>query len=62
MIIASKVNLIYKMKNQIIRLSKTLPEEYNELQKQYNELENRFINCSRYKFNYICIYFNIHGE
>ena len=32
-----------KIKNQIIRLSKTLPEEYNELQKQYNDLENKYM-------------------
>ena len=32
-----------KIKNQLIRLSKTLPEEYNELQKQYNELENKYM-------------------
>ena len=32
-----------KIKNQIIRLSKTLPEEYSELQKQYNELENKYL-------------------
>ena len=31
-----------KMKNQIIRLSETLPEEYNELQKQYHELEIKY--------------------
>ena len=31
-----------KIKNQLIRLSKTLPEEYNELQKQYNELESKY--------------------
>ena len=32
-----------KIKNQMMRLSKTLPEEYNELQKHYNELENKYI-------------------
>ena len=32
-----------KIKNQIIRLSQTLPEEYNELQKQYNDLENKYL-------------------
>ena len=31
-----------KIKNQLIRLSKTLPEEYNELQKQYKELESKY--------------------
>ena len=31
-----------KIKNQLIRLSKTLPEEYNELQKQYKDLENKY--------------------
>ena len=31
-----------KIKNQIVRLSKTLPEEYNELQKQYKELETKY--------------------
>ena len=31
-----------KIKNQIIHLSKTLPEEYNELQKQYNNLETKY--------------------
>ena len=31
-----------KMKNQIIRLSETLPEEYNELQKQYRDLESKY--------------------
>jgi hypothetical protein len=32
-----------KIKNQLIRLSKSLPEEYNELQKQYNDLETKYI-------------------
>ena len=31
-----------KMKNQIIRLSETLPNEYNELQKQYQALEIKY--------------------
>ena len=31
-----------KMKDQIFRLSKSLPEEYNELQQQYNDLENKY--------------------
>lgn len=31
-----------KMKEQIYRLSKSLPEEYNELQQQYNDLENKY--------------------
>ena len=31
-----------KIKNQIIRLSETLPEEYSELQKQYHDLENKY--------------------
>ena len=31
-----------KIKNQMLRLSKTLPEEFNELQKQYKELENKY--------------------
>ena len=31
-----------KIQNQMIRLSKKLPEEYNELQKQYQELENKY--------------------
>ena len=30
------------MKNQIIRLSETLPNEYNELQKQYQALEIKY--------------------
>ena len=33
-----------KIKNQLIRLSKTLPEEYNELQKQYKSLEGKYLN------------------
>ena len=33
-----------KIKNQLIRLSKTLPEEYNELQKQYKSLETKYLN------------------
>ena len=37
------------MKNQIIQLSKTLPEEYNELQKQYNDLENKYLQEMKYK-------------
>ena len=32
-----------KITNQIVRLSKKLPEEYNELQKQYNDLENKYL-------------------
>ena len=32
-----------KIKNQMMRLSKTLPEEYNELQKHYNELETKYL-------------------
>ena len=31
-----------KMKEQIYRLSKSLPEEYNELQQQYNDLESKY--------------------
>ena len=31
-----------KIKNQIMRLSKTLPEEYNDLQKQYKDLEIKY--------------------
>ena len=32
-----------KIKNQIVRLSKTLPEEYSDLQKQYKDLETKYI-------------------
>ena len=32
-----------KIKNQIIRLSKNLPEEFNDLQKQYKELESKYL-------------------
>ena len=32
-----------KIKNQLIRLSKTLPEEYNELQKQYKDLQTKYL-------------------
>ena len=40
-----------KIKNQIIRLSKNLPEEYNELQKQYNNLENKYLQEVKNKNN-----------
>ena len=40
-----------KMKNQILRLSKTLPEEYNELQRQYNELEAKYLQQVKSKSN-----------
>ncbi len=30
-----------KIENQIVRLSKTLPEEYSDLQKQYEDLETK---------------------
>ena len=33
-----------KIKGQLIRLSKTLPEEYNELYKEYNTLEAKYKN------------------
>ena len=32
-----------KIKNQIVRLSKTLPEEYSDLQKQYKDLETKYL-------------------
>ena len=32
-----------KIRNQLIRLSTTLPEEFNDLQKQYKELETKYI-------------------
>ena len=32
-----------KIKNQIVRLSKTLPEEYSDLQKQFKDLETKYI-------------------
>ena len=32
-----------KIKNQIVRLSKTLPEEYGYLQKQYKDLETKYL-------------------
>ena len=38
-----------KMKNQIIRLSKTLPEEYNQLEKQYNDLESKYFQVTKNK-------------
>ena len=41
-----------KIKNQLIRLSKTLPEEFNELQKQYNDLENKYLQQIKNKSNY----------
>ena len=37
------------MKNQIIRLSKTLPEEYNQLEKQYNDLESKYFQVTKNK-------------
>ena len=40
-----------KIKNQIIRLSKKLPEEFNDLQKQYNELENKYLQQIKSKSN-----------
>ena len=40
-----------KIKNQIIRLSQKLPEEYNDLQKQYNELESKFLKQTKFKSN-----------
>ena len=32
-----------KIKNQIVHLSKTLPEEYSDLQKQYKDLETKYL-------------------
>ena len=44
-----------KMKDQIYRLSKSLPEEYNELQQQYNDLENKYKNLVKSKHDTIKI-------
>ena len=44
-----------KMKDQIYRLSKSLPEEYNELQQQYNDLENKYKNLVKNKHDTIKI-------
>ena len=38
-----------KMTNQIVRLSTSLPEEYNELQKQYNDLQIKYKNILKSK-------------
>ena len=38
-----------KMTNQIVRLSTSLPEEYNELQKQYNDLQIKYKNLLKNK-------------
>ena len=44
----NEINLLKKenekIKGQLIRLSKTLPEEYNELYKEYNTLETKYKN------------------
>ena len=40
-----------KLTNQIIRLSKNLPEEYNDLQKQYNDLESKYKQLIKNKSN-----------
>jgi chromosome segregation ATPase len=40
-----------KIKNQIVRLSQKLPEEFNDLQKQYNELESKYLQQMKNKSN-----------